>query len=120
MFCKLALFALSSLAMTCVARAETHVVDINGFTYSPAAFSVQVGDYITIAASAIHPLHFENNPDVLCTSTCTFLIERADSPLQFYCGNHGAIGMTGDIAVEQNDDVVFINGLDVPLEPTNT
>jgi plastocyanin len=118
MFRKLALFASLSLAGACVAHAGTQVVNINGFTYSPSTFTVQVGDYVTIAASAFHPLHFQNNPNVLCTSTCTFLIERADSPLLFNCGNHGANGMVGHIDVEQNDDVIFVNGVDVPLEHT--
>ena len=116
MFRKLALFAALSLATACVAHAETHVVDINGFAYSPATLNVQVGDSVMIAASQVHPLRFQNNPDVLCTSNCTFLITRADSPLLFYCENHGVGGMTGAIDVQQNDDVLFVDGLEVPLE----
>jgi plastocyanin len=118
MFCRLALFASLFAAGAGAAHAETHVVDINGFAYSPSAVTVQVGDYVTIAATPVHPLRFQNNPDVLCTSACTFLIERADSPLLFYCQNHGAGGMTGGINVQVNDDVLFVNGMDVPLELT--
>lgn len=84
---------------------------ISGFSYSPNALAATVGDVVTIAASANHPLVEVDQPTWMAngttpmvggwgtkTTSYTFTITVV-ADIYYTCQNHGSNGMKGMITV---------------------
>ena len=111
------------LCMVCgIASADTLQVDIVGFTYSPALVQAKAGDRVSISASNVHPLRFDSNSDISCTSNCVYLLRTGLQDINFYCNNHGgagSLGMSAVISVSDNPDFIFADDAEEILNPTN-
>lgn len=103
----LVLFSASAVAGGIAAN-----VGISGFTYTPAALTIEAGETVAFAASALHPLAFEDNPDVACNVACN-IVFRTPGEYRFYCENHGApgSGMAGILTVTASsiEDRLFLD-----------
>lgn len=107
------LFICTFLLFFSVANATNYTISISGFTYSPASLVVNVGDRITIQASASHPLQQVSKTtwDVdgsdplasgfssLTDYSFTVTSGMAGSTIYYVCANHAAFGMKGTIDV---------------------
>lgn len=93
------------------AVADSYVISTSGLSYNPATLNANVGDEITIQASATHPLRQVSEETWnangatqlpggfgLETSTYTFTITAAED-IYYVCTNHVASGMKGKIVV---------------------
>ncbi len=107
------LFICIFLLLSSLSKATNYTISITGFTYSPANLIVNVGDRITIQASASHPLQQVSKTtwDVdgsdplasgfssLTDYSFTVTSGMAGSTIYYVCANHAAFGMKGSIDV---------------------
>ncbi|HKK60539.1 MAG TPA: T9SS type A sorting domain-containing protein [Salinivirga sp.] len=119
---KIYLIIIVFFALNTGLMADHHQINISGFSYSPDYLTVNVGDTVTISASATHPLvqvssttWYEEEETPLSggfgptTSDYTFEITSQDT-IFYVCENHVGSGMKGKIAVSSTTGV--------PPEPT--
>lgn len=76
-------------------------VGIDGFSYTPAAVTIQPGQTVAIAATAFHPLAVDANAGIGCEVDCNVTFLSAGS-YGYFCVNHGGpggVGMAGTVTV---------------------
>ena len=110
------------LLLSAPAHAATYTVGIDGanLLYTPAMVNIQAGDRVVIAASALHPLHFDSDASFSCTANCSFLFTQEQAGYSFFCGNHGGaggVGMSGSIMVQHSDDYIHADDFEQRLVP---
>lgn len=112
------------------AWATQHTINTAGISYSPSAINVLVGDTVTIAASANHPLvevseaTWNTNgstplPGGFGTQTSSFtFVVSGSNDIFFVCSNHVGAGMKGRIFVSAtNVALLTINDLIIGPNP---
>lgn len=76
-------------------------VGIDGFSYTPAAVTIQPGQTVAIAATAFHPLAVDANTGIGCEVDCNVTFLSAGS-YGYFCVNHGGpggVGMAGTVTL---------------------
>lgn len=127
-----ALFLLLSIAF--VTKATSYTVTISGFSYSPATLTVNIGDVVTIQASAGHPLAEvdqttwnANGTSTLSTgfgvktSNYTFTVS-SNNTMYYVCTAHATLGMKGQIVVNSvgvNEQQISFNNVNVFPNPAS-
>ncbi len=108
---KIYLTFLLSIAMLAIRATSYNITVVAGPAYSTPNLTVNIGDVVTISASANHPLvevdlanYNAGTPNAMSggwgtkTSAYTFTITSSNS-IYYGCGNHMGMGMKGKIDV---------------------
>lgn len=91
--------------------------------YDPPQLIVAIGETVNFAAAGFHPLYWDADKSIVCTSNCNVTFLRAGQ-FGFYCANHGGpggngkVGMSGRITVVANPDnePVFVGSFEHSLD----
>lgn len=84
-----------ALAWPAAAAAADREIATAGESYRPAAVQVLPGDTVTIAASSLHPLRYEDEAPGGHASGSYARAFPAPGEFRFYCTNHGGPGGAG-------------------------
>lgn len=96
------------------------IVDIDGFSYTPADVTIEAGQVVAFTASGFHPLAFDDNVDLACGKDCA-IVFRTPGEYGFYCTNHGGpegAGMSGTVTVIEStiEDRVFLDPFELSYD----
>ncbi len=120
------------LALAFVTKAASYTVTISGFSYSPATLTVNIGDVVTIQASAGHPLAEVDqttwNANGTSTLSTGFGVKTANhtftitgnNTIYYVCTAHVTFGMKGQIVVNSvgvNEQNISLNNVNVFPNP---